>query len=160
MKKIFLLLFAGSLLAACVKQAPPTEGLYLGTFSGFGIAEEDTIRITRTVNIQITSSNSKELLFYHSENGDSGIESTVQLDGKNIKGTIKSWAAVSWSDSPTTHISHIDKYIDIEGRWEKLEGEYVITGKFKSIYHFVSTAANINEESPVEGSFIIKPNNE
>ncbi len=160
MKKIFLLLFAGSLLAACVKQAPPTEGLYLGTFSGFRIAQEDTIRITRTVNIQITSSNSKELLFYHSENGDSGIESTVQLDGKNIKGTIKSWTAVSWSDSPTTHISHIDQYIDIEGRWEKLGGEYVITGKFNSIYHFVSTAANIDEESPVEGSFIIKPNNE
>ena len=157
MRKISLLLLSFSFLVACNKQAPPTEGLYLGTFSGFGIAEEDTIRITRIVNIQITSSNSKELLFYHSENGDSGIESTVQLDRKNIKGTIKSWTAVSWSDSPTTHISHINKFIDIEGRWEKLGGEYVITGKFKSIYHFVSTAENIDVEYPVEGSFTIKP---
>ncbi len=160
MKKNLLLLFTVSLLAACTKQAPPTEGFYLGTFSGRYIAEDETIRITRTVYIQITGSSNKELSLYHSENGDSGIESVVQLDGKNINGTIKSWVAVSWSDSPTTHISQIDKYIDIEGRWEKLEGEYVITGTFKSIYHFISTASNINEEYPVEGSFIIEPKNE
>lgn len=160
MKIISLLLLSFGFLTACNKQAPPTEGLYLGTFSGRCIVEEETISITRTVNIQIISTSSIELTFYHSENGDSGIESLVQLDGKNIIGTIKTWVVRSWQDSPSTHISHIHKYIDIEGRWEKLGGEYVITGKFNSIYHFVSTAANIDKEYPVEGSFIIKPNNE
>lgn len=146
------------MLVACNKQTPPTEGLYLGTFNGRCVVLEDTIHITRTVYIQINSSSNKELVFYHSENGESGIESVVQLDGKNIKGTIKSWVVRAWQHSPTTHISHIHKFIEIVGRWEKLGGEYVITGKFNSIYHFVSTAENINEEYTVEGSFIIKPN--
>ncbi len=162
MKKIFLLLFTFSLLAlsSCTKQHFSGEGSFKGTFSGMYIKEGNVISHKRIINIVITESTDDHLLLINSESGASHQESELSKNGKDISGTIKSWAAVSWSDSPTTHISHIDKYIDIEGRWEKLGGEYVITGKFYSIYHFVSTAANIDEESPVEGSFIIKPNNE
>jgi hypothetical protein len=160
MKKLSFILLSILLFTACIKQDPPIEGLYLGTFAGHCIVNDDAIKITRNVYIQIISSSDKELALYHSENGDSGLESVVQLDGKNINGTIKTWNSRGGYDETNSFYLITHKEIDITGRWEKLDGEYVITGGFKSIYHFASTAENIDEEYPVEGSFIIKPRQE
>lgn len=160
MNKSIVICFILLALSSCTKQNFPGEGSFKGTFSGMYIKEGNVISHKRIINIVITESTDDHLLFINSESGASHQESELLKNGKDISGTIKSWAVASWQDSPTTHISHIDKYIDIEGRWEKLGGEYVITGHFKSLYNFVSTAENIDEEYPVEGSFIIKPNNE
>ncbi|KAF0132012.1 MAG: hypothetical protein FD155_536 [Bacteroidetes bacterium] len=152
---LFLMLI---LLIACKKQPPP-EGSYVGTFSGSYSKNGEYINRDRILYMRITSSSANELVFKHNERGDPAYESILELNGKTIHGLILTWFSYS-NTSGEGLVGHTDKYIDIEGRWEKLGGEYVITGKFNSIYHFVSTAANIDEEYPVEGSFIIKPNNE
>ena len=160
MKHLFFLISITAFTAACTKQAPPTEGLYLGTFSGRCILEEDTIRITRIVYIQIISTSDKELTFYHSENGDSGLESILQLDGKNIRGTIKTGTSRGGYDETNSFYLIAHKEIDITGRWEKLSGEYVITGGFESLYHYYHTFDSINADFPAKGTFIIQPRKE
>ena len=157
MKTFFNLFLFVMALSSCTKQHFPGEGAFTGTITGSYIKEGDVISHKRIIYIVITESSDERLKLINSESGAWHQESELTQKGKDISGTIKSWADVSWHDSPTTHISHIDKYIDIEGRWEKLDGEYVITGHFKSLYNFVSTAANIDVEYPVEGSFTIKP---
>ena len=160
MKTFFNLFLFVMALSSCTKQHFPGEGAFTGTFSGSYTKEGHVIPHKRIIHIVITESSDDRLKLINSESGANHHESELTQKGKDISGTIKSWADVSWHDSPTTHISHIDKYTDIEGRWEKLDGEYMITGHFNSFYHFVSTAANIDMEYPVEGSFIIKPSKE
>lgn len=160
MKKLSFILLSIWLFTACIKQDPPIEGLYLGTFAGRCIVNDDTIKITRTVYIQIISSSEKELALYHSENGDSGLESVVQMDGKNINGTIKTWNSRGGYDETNSFYLITHKDIDIIGRGEKLEGEDVITGGFESIYHYYHTGDSINTDFQVKGWFIIKPRKE
>lgn len=160
MKTFFNLFLFVMALSSCTKQHFPGEGAFTGNFSGSYTKEGHVIPHKRIIHIVITESSDDRLKLINSESGANHHESELTQKGKDISGTIKSWADVSWHDSPTTHISHIDKYTDIEGRWEKLDGEYMITGHFNSFYHFVSTAANIDMEYPVEGSFIIKPSKE
>ena len=143
-------------MQACKKNDLPPEGLYLGTFSG--IYSEDGVEktSTRLVDIQITETSKNELVLWHSEIGEFGHESILTKESHDISGTIATWA--SWATgNDTGHITYIYEYIDVVGRWEKQGNEYIVTGSFNYIYHFINTFESVDASYPVKGTFIIEP---
>jgi len=133
MKKINLLFsLVALILFSCNKENPPT-GLYMGDFFGTYTSNGNTYDESLVgIQLEITETDKNHILI-------SG--ASLEKDGKKIKGVLNLQF-------------HKADLITIDGKWKKVNGNYVIEGDFTSNYLF--TNAQPPTTLPVKGTFKIE----
>lgn len=133
MKKIILIFpVIVLLLFGCSKDKPPT-GIYIADFFGTYSSNGNTYDVSLvSIQLEITETDKNHILI-------SG--ASLEKDGKKIKGALNLQF-------------HKGDLITIDGKWKKVNGNYVIEGDFSSNYLF--TNAQPPTTLPVKGTFKIE----